>query len=120
MAVIKEKDMKLIVLSACFFLLAFACKRYTCCEPPVDFMEMVRTQTQCADPWGYGSNNDETTGKLKSYLLQKNILVGAIELRPTGEQVVCLACNCSKGFVFHVKAAGQYIDSLKGQGFALK
>jgi hypothetical protein len=78
--------------------------------------EIFRVQTQCADPWGYGSNNTETIAKLTAYLLQKKMLVFKAVL----VAVTCLACSCSRGFVFNIFTEPQYIDSLKNQGFFLK
>jgi hypothetical protein len=115
-----KNTMKLLVLSFFVLLLSIGCKRTMCCEPPAAFEDMVRVQTQCADPWGYGSNDAQTISQLRDYLTQKKIFVGEIQLLSTGEQVVCQTCNCSKGFKFNVRAAGQNIDSLKNEGFALK
>jgi hypothetical protein len=112
--------MKLILLIACLFLLSPACvKRETncCAMPPA---EMVRTQTQCADAWGYGASSDETITKLTSYLLQKNIITSKTTLQSTGEAMVCNACTCSSGFVFHVWVQSQYINALTAEGFTIK
>ena len=89
-----------------------------CCAMPA--VEFVRTQTQCADSWGYGNSNDETLVKLKNYLLQQQVTVVKIELQASGEQNACAACTCSRGFVFHVWASSQHINALTGLGFTIK
>lgn len=113
--------MKLLFISACLLLLSAACKKndkWLCCAmPPVEF---VRTQTQCADSWGYGGSNDATIARLNSYLLLQKITAEKITLQASGEQATCAACTCSNGMVFHVWAQPQYIDSLIKQGFTIK
>lgn len=89
-----------------------------CCA--LSSVEMVRVQTQCADPWGYGSNKDESIEKLKNYLLKKKITVAKITLEDTGEGITCYACNCSRGASFHVWVQGTYIHALEGEGFTVK
>lgn len=96
-----KNKMKLILLACCLWLLSVACKRNMCCGPDDELKEMVRTQTQCADPWGYGASNDETVTKLKDYLRKKILLPFRVELQPANIEFVCQACTCSKGFVFH-------------------
>jgi hypothetical protein len=114
--------MKLVLLICCLVFLVPGCRKRgdqpLCCSAPD--VEMTRGQTQCADPWGYGHNNDETITLLKNYLLQKNISVSKIELKPTGETVFCLACTCSNGNAFHVWSSARFIDSLKSVGFTVK
>lgn len=117
----ENRSMKLFFASLFFLLLFSACvkddHRVCCAMPPVEF---VRTQTQCADIWGYGATNDATIAKLNSYLLQQKITADKITLQATGEQAACAACVCSNGFVFHVWAKAQYIDSLTTLGFIIK
>jgi hypothetical protein len=112
--------MKFILIIASLFFLSPACsKRATnCCAMPD--VEMTRKQTQCADAWGYGRNKDETITLLKNYLQKKNITTSKIDLLPTGETVLCLACNCSNGMEFHVWLQAQFTDSLKTEGFVIK
>ena len=88
-----------------------------CVLPPV---EMVRTQTQCADDWGYGTTDNETIAKLSAYLASKKITTSKITLAATGLQSVCQACTCSKGFEFHVWSQANYIDSLTSLGFTIR
>jgi hypothetical protein len=113
--------MKFLFFIYCVVFLLPGCQKreqpLCCAAPPV---EMTRKQTQCADPWGYGHNSDETITLLKNYLLEKNISPGKIALQPTGETVFCLACTCSNGNEFHVWLSAQFIDSLKIEGFAVK
>jgi hypothetical protein len=65
--------MKLFFILSCLLLLAQSCTRtkpeITCILPGLT--EMVSTQTQCADAWGYGKTNEESISILKKYLLQK-------------------------------------------------
>ncbi|MDE3248578.1 MAG: hypothetical protein KGO82_07965 [Bacteroidota bacterium] len=101
-------------------LAGFACEkkdRICCALPPV---EMVRTQTQCDDVWGYGSTDEETLSRLKTYLAAKNIQLERSALVAAPADPQCKACPCSKGFVFDVWANAKYIDSLKGLGFSIK
>ncbi len=81
---------------------------------------MTRTQTQCADPWGYGGTKEETISKLKTYLQQQQIEASSIDLQPTGETIVCNACGCSNGYKFLIQAQPSYIDKLERLGFVLK
>ena len=81
---------------------------------------MVRIQTQCADPWGYGNTNSETIDKLKDYLSRKSVNLSNVEIQPTGEYNVCTACTCSKGFSFHVWADQRYADTLTKEGFVIR
>jgi len=112
--------MKQIALLASLFVLHTACVKRApnCCAMPP--LEMIRTQTQCADPWGYGNTNPETIEKLKSYLAKKDITVTNIELQSTGESNVCTACTCSNGFSFHVWADQRYKDTLTREGFVIR
>ncbi len=112
--------MKLILVIAWLILLSPACVKRDpdcCTSPPA---EMVRVQTQCADARGYGASNDESIAKLKSYLLQKNIITSKIELQSTGEGITCYGCTCSSGFTFHVWVQSQYINGLATEGFIIK
>jgi hypothetical protein len=112
--------MKWILTALMAGLLFSACdkKGLICCVlPPV---EMVRAQTQCADPWGYGSNSDQTIAKLTAYLSKKNITVSKPDLLRTGAASTCLACTCGTGFTFDIFTEPRYIDSLKNEGFAVK
>jgi hypothetical protein len=112
--------MRLILIISGLFLFFPACvkREPDCCLPPL--AELIRTQTQCADVWGYGSKNAATITKLTNYLLQKQITTSKIELQPTGEAMVCTACICSNGYVFHVWAESQYINNLIAEGFTIK
>ena len=112
--------MKLLLTIFLFFLLVAGCVKrgLDCCAFPQT--EMIGVQTQCADPWGYGANNNESIAKLKSYLSQKNITVNKIELQSTGEGIACYGCTCSRGFTFHVWVQGQYITALTTEGFIIK
>lgn len=97
-----------------------ACKkneRICCAMPPV---EMIRTQTQCDDAWGYGNTSDETLAKLKTFLAAKNIELERSALVAVPSDPQCKACPCSKGFEFDVWANAKYIDSLKVLGFSIK
>jgi ABC-type sulfate transport system substrate-binding protein len=69
---------------------------------------------------GYGSINDQTIARLKSYLLQKNITTVSIKRQSAGEANTCDACTCPKGFKFDVVVFNQYTDSLAREGFTLK
>ena len=111
--------MKLILFISCLLILQ-ACVKHPvdCCLPPQQ--EMVRTQTQCADAWGYGESNEETITKLTNFLLQKNIVVAKITLQSTGEEVTCLACTCSRGYIIHVWVEQQYTERLSKEGFTRK
>lgn len=112
--------MKQVSLLSCLFLLNIACvkRSQNCCVMPAP--EMVRTQSQCADPWGYGNTDPETIDRLKHYLTQKNISFSTVHLQSTGEYNTCAACTCSKGFAFHVWTEPRFIDSLTKEGFVLK
>ena len=112
--------MKTALSAACLFVLFLACSKpgedpQVCIFPRVT--EMLRPQTQCADAWGYGKNNDETIKKFSNYLLQKNIVAAQIIFQKTGDEAVCLACTCSKGYTIHVWVEDQYISSLANEGF---
>lgn len=101
-------------------LAGIACKkneRICCAMPPV---EMIRTQTQCDDAWGYGNTLEETLAKLTTYLAAKNIVLERSALLSVPADPQCKACPCSKGFVFDVWANAKYIDSLKALGFTIK
>lgn len=68
--------MKLFVYIIAVILLAEGCAKnehLICCAMPL--VEMVRTQTQCADDWGYGTTDNETIAKLSAYLVTKRIAV---------------------------------------------
>ncbi|MEP6747392.1 MAG: hypothetical protein ABJB86_06685 [Bacteroidota bacterium] len=82
--------------------------------------EMVRTQTQCADAWGYGKDNNETIAILSAYLSHRQIIPSKIQLQQTGEEVTCNACTCSRGFVFHVWVENKYVSILAAQNFTAK
>ncbi|MFT3936852.1 MAG: hypothetical protein QM726_24720 [Chitinophagaceae bacterium] len=105
-------------LSMCFF---------QCSKPAQDrfselpgFIQLLRSQTQCGDPWGYGASRDETTQKLTNYLKQKNIEIVKVDWENTGETAVCLACLCSAGSIIHIWAEEKYVDSLFKEGFRKK
>jgi hypothetical protein len=110
--------MRFILIAACLFLLLPSCRHSSCCEMPLT--EMVRMQTQCADAWGYGKDNNETVTILSKYLSQKQIIPSKIELQSTWAEVVCNACTCSRGFVFHVWVQSQYVSGLTAQGFTIQ
>ncbi|MEO5681925.1 MAG: hypothetical protein ABIQ88_04745 [Chitinophagaceae bacterium] len=113
--------MKLMLIAGSLVLLLTACTKQggspDCCVLPA--VEMVRTQTQCADAWGYGNTAEATITRLADYLSQKNIATSKITILATGETLVCDACTCSKGFVFHVWTASKYIADLKKEGFII-
>jgi hypothetical protein len=114
--------MKLFFILSCLFLLAQSCTRskpeIACILPGLT--EMVHMQTQCADVWGYGKTNEESITVLKKYLLQQQIIAETIALQPTGEEAICDACNCSRGFVFHVWVENRYVNSLLKEGFTVR
>lgn len=89
----------------------------SCKKESTPTAELKKKQTQCADPWGYGTTEEETVGKLKDYLIKKAILVNTISMKATPEQAVCQACICSNGYTFYVQADQQYADDLKAEGF---
>jgi hypothetical protein len=113
-----QAGMKQLILLCGLIFFNASCKRNSCCALPVP--EMMRIQTQCSDPWGYGNNEAGTIDKLKHYLAAKNILPDRIELQNTGQLNTCAACNCSKGSAFHVWAEPRYTDSLVKEGFVIK
>jgi hypothetical protein len=114
--------MKLFFIIACLVFLFFSCNRNDhglCCDTVG--IEMIRIQTQCTDPWGYGRSKAETIALLKEYLLKKKITINAIDLQSTGETLLCQACHCSSGNQFHVWLTDlKLIDSLKKEGFVIR
>ncbi len=109
----------MLLAAACICLVLYGCEqRNIDLDMPAGSTETLRTQTQCADQWGYGSTSDSTILRLKSYLLQKGIVSTRIELVSTGEQVQCNACTCSRGFTFHVFADKRYLSALAAEGFS--
>lgn len=108
----------ILVISGIFIVVSCSKRAPNCCI--LSAIEMTRTQTQCSDPWGYGSSREENISKLNTYLQQRQIEAGSIDLQPTGETLLCNACGCSNGFKFSLYTQTAFVDTLKRLGFARK
>ncbi len=73
---------------------------------------LAYAQTQCADPWGYGTD-DVVISKLRQYIDSAGLSgpLLSISIKQVNDMAVCLACTCPTGKVFFVSVLAS--DELK-------
>jgi hypothetical protein len=80
-------------------------------------------QTQCADPWGYGTDN-VVINKLRNYMdsAQLSAPLLSIMIKQENDMAACLACTCPTGKVIYVSlmASDELKQKLLKAGFKEK
>ncbi len=81
---------------------------------------MKYEQTQCADKWGYGANDNETKTRLSSFLDSAGIIYTDLKFAKVNPGAVCLACNCVTGGLFTLETTEPFVAALTNFGFKRK
>ena len=91
------------------------------CKGPVDgdirYANFKYAQTQCADPWPYGTTDAETEANAKRYLDSLAAYAITIQLRADGTAELCSACSCKSGKVFHAYSTENNAAKFTALGF---
>jgi hypothetical protein len=80
-------------------------------------------ETQCSDPWhGEFINEMQPTPQLRlyelaQYLDQEGFSFVSLEIMPTIDVDLCLACNCRTGYRYDIIVNNRFVDQLKELGF---
>jgi hypothetical protein len=90
-------NLKNILLPLMLFV-AISCSK----KSPDSLVVLSCEQTQCADPWQYGSTDAETISKISTYLRTNNYGFTSVDIRSVNSGAVCLACTCPTGKVIYV------------------
>jgi hypothetical protein len=93
---------------------------FIACKKDDNSITMTYAQTQCADKWGYGANDDQTKARLGQFLDSVRISYSDLRFAKTNPGAVCLACICVTGGVFTLQTTETYVNQLIGLGFAKK
>ncbi len=92
----------------------------TACKKDCYTVSMTYDQTQCADPWGYGPNDEETKNKLGFFLDSIGVDYSNLSFARTNPGQVCDACFCTSGGVFSLKTTEPFVETLIEKGFKKK
>jgi hypothetical protein len=101
-------------------LTIFTVALLTACTKDNNDITMIYGQTQCADKWGYGANDEETKARLAQFLDSVGISYSNLQFAKTNPAAVCLACSCASGGVFTLQTTDAYVNQLTGLGFTKK
>jgi hypothetical protein len=93
---------------------------FIACTKNVSNITMIYEQTQCADKWGYGANDDETKEKLIQFLDSLRFAYSDIRFAKINPGAVCQACTCVTGGVFTLKTREAYVNQYIALGFTKK
>ena len=71
----------------------------TAADPDPEAVQVSYAHTQCADPWGYTTSNQQLVDAAYTYIKNKGITPFALQASTTGSMPVCTACSCPTGVV---------------------
>ena len=103
------KNIVLIILL--FFVFQTSCDEY-----PDDKIWVSYYETQCSDPWRFGSLPD-IESRVEDYLEQNNIQIFDIEINIYSYGPFCEACFCPTGRIIRVLIQESDTTSIKRLGF---
>ncbi len=98
-------------------LFVFTIILFAACTKDENDIAMSYGQTQCADQWGYGNSDTETTAKLGTFLDSSGILYSSLSFIKVNPGAVCQACNCPSGGVFTIETEELFVAQLVQLGF---
>jgi hypothetical protein len=81
-------------------LMMLACRKEK--KPPT--ATHTYRQTQCADPWGYGSNDSQTLRLFNRFMDSVGVRITAASLDSVSRPQPCLSCMCLSGKQFNLSA----------------
>jgi hypothetical protein len=74
-------------------------------------------ETQCADPWGFGSTRAEKEALIKNYFADKGVIIISIDFVSAGNILVCQACGCYSGRKIIASIDKGDVERMKAHGF---
>lgn len=83
-------------------------------------IQMKYEQTQCADRWGYGTNDAHTKNLLGLFLDSAGIKYSNLELKRINSGAACAACTCESGGLFSLTTTESFTTELIKLGFKRK
>lgn len=108
----QKKQMKYFIFLLVLVAMS-ACKK----ENDLDGVVFYKGQTQCADKWMNGTD-DETIQNMTNYLLSKGIEISRAKLtEPLVDRVFCAACTCPTGRSYVITVTKGSEEELRAEGF---
>lgn len=98
-----KKDMRILTLLLLSILVtAFTCRKTA--QDENEYTTYYYKQTQCADPWQRGANDNLTLKNVSDYLTAQGLHVESLEIKADDVAAVCLACQCKTGKTIYVSS----------------
>ncbi|HEX2606183.1 MAG TPA: hypothetical protein VHK91_02345 [Flavisolibacter sp.] len=67
-----------------------------------EYVSMTYNQTQCADPWPYGTTESSTLQNVAKFLDMQGLYRAGLSMKAEIPPAACLACSCPTGKVIEV------------------
>lgn len=92
------------------------CEKESLCS---DCVRLTYAQTQCADPWGYGTNGSdaEVAAAVRDFFVSNGVPIYDVVVDGSTAAAVCLACSCTTGKTIYVVTEAAYQSDFEYWGF---
>jgi hypothetical protein len=106
----------LTALLASLVLFAAGCRKEELC---IDCIRLQYNQTQCADPWGYGTDGSDAQVQLavRDFFTSNGVRVYEVGIGGEEALVTCAACTCGTGKVIYVVTDAGNRSAFEAHGF---
>ncbi|MGI4863772.1 MAG: hypothetical protein ACRYFZ_07585 [Janthinobacterium lividum] len=112
----KSRRLTIWLLSGLCTFAGASCKKSTT-EPDPDAVQVSYAQTQCADPWGLTTGNQQLRDAAVAYIKAKGVTTFPLTVSTAGPMAICTACTCPTGVVLTGTARKTDLVALQAIGF---
>ena len=103
------------LLGGLFALAGTSCHKSS--DPDPDAVDVGFIATQCADPWGLTTTNQQLKDAAYAYVKAKGLTPFAFTVSTAGPAAGCSACTCPTGVVLTGTARRTDLPALQAIGF---